>query len=76
MKELTPEQAEAVGRRLSRTVGYLVRLRERMDQVGFVSTDRLYQIVCKAEDAMLHLSVALHYASCKGGVARPPDPTP
>jgi len=41
MAKLTSEQAAAVHARLERTIGYLVRLRERMEKVGFVSTDRL-----------------------------------
>ena len=33
----------------------MIRLRERMEKVGFISTDRPHQIVREAELAMRHL---------------------
>jgi hypothetical protein len=42
-------------------VGYLYRLRERMQQVGFVPSDPLFQRVCEAYDALQALYIELHY---------------
>jgi hypothetical protein len=63
-------QAAAVAKSIGPTVGYLVRIRERMQKVGFLTGDPLYQLVAKAEDVMRHLSMELHYRSCAGGVGR------
>jgi hypothetical protein len=74
MKQLTPEQAEALGERIGPTVGYFFRLFERLETVGFNSPDKLYQFVRDARDALYYLRIELHYMSCRGGVARPPEP--
>jgi hypothetical protein len=47
-------------------MNYLYRLRERMQKVGFPHNDQLYLLVCKAYDAMHHLSVEAHCLSCDG----------
>ena len=73
MDKLTHEQAAALGKRLGPTVGYLFRLRERLEKVGFAQTDKLYQRVCRAQDAMYALGIELHYLSCRGGVGGPPE---
>jgi hypothetical protein len=70
---LTREQAAALNERLVPKLRYVVLLRERMDKVGFVSTDRLFQQVPDAEFAMRDLCMALHYLSCDGGVGRLPQ---
>ena len=70
----SPErQAAALNERLVPKLRYLVLLRERMDKVGFVSTDRLFQQVRDAEFAMGDWCMALHYLSCDGGVGRLPQ---
>jgi hypothetical protein len=48
------------------TVGYLSRLRDRMDKVGFVPSDPLYNRVRKAYEALQALFMELHYLSCNG----------
>jgi hypothetical protein len=58
--------AEKVHQYLGPTVGYLHRLRERMEKVGFVPSDRLYERVTEAYNAMHALSMHLHYISCEG----------
>jgi hypothetical protein len=73
MNTLTREQVEAVGKRLGPTIGYLVRLRERMGKVGFVPGDRLYDLAMKAEHVMRELGMELHDLSCAGGVGRAPE---
>jgi hypothetical protein len=67
---LTREQAAAVAKSIGPMLGYLVHVRQRMDKVGFLLTDPLYQCEWKAEDAIHHLSVELHYRSCEYGVGR------
>jgi hypothetical protein len=42
-------------------LGYLHRLKGRMDATGFVPSDPLYRLVGEAFDAVHWLSVALHY---------------
>ena len=51
-------------------LGYLVRLRQRMEKVGFLPGDPLYRLVREAEDKVHHLSVELHYRSCGGRVGK------
>ena len=78
MARLTPKQAEAFGERIGPTVRFLFLARERMQDLHFAHDDRLYQAVCKAQDAMYAHRIHLHYASCERGVgeppAKPPDP--
>jgi len=69
--KLTREQASALGEKIGPMVSYIVRLRERATQVGFAPTDEFYQVVRKAEEAIRHLWILLHYASCDGGVGKP-----
>ena len=71
MATLTRELAEALGRAIRPKLGYLVRLRERMDRAAF-SHDPLYPLVRSAEEALHRLSVALHYRSREHGTGQPP----
>jgi hypothetical protein len=59
-------QAAKLLKTLRPMLGYLYRLRERMDKVGFISSDPLYRRVCRAYDSLHALTVELHYLSCKG----------
>lgn len=70
-KTLKTWQAERISKALYPGMNYLIRLRERMVRVGFIPSDKLYQLVNKAYDAMHSLSVEMHYQSCKRGVGRP-----
>src|SRR5947209_5317354 len=56
-------------------LGYLYRLLDRMQRVGFLPDDRLYQRVSKAYDAMHSLFIELHYLACDG-TGRPPRGNP
>jgi hypothetical protein len=69
--DLTPEQAGTLYRGLVGGMNYLLRLRTRMEKTGFLPDDPLYQMVCKAYDAMHQSWVEFHYRSCKSGVGRP-----
>jgi len=64
-------QAKKLSEGLYPGLNYLARLRGRMDKAGFPPSDKLYQLVQKAYDAMHALSVETHYLSCNG-VGRPP----
>lgn len=67
-------QAAVISKALFPGMNYLYRLRERMQKVGFPHEDKLYLLVCKAYEAMHHLSVEVHYLSCDGvGRATPPE---
>jgi hypothetical protein len=61
---LTVEQLRELDRVIGRQLGYLHRLRSRMERTGFPRDDELRQLVTDAEDRMHRLSVALHYAVC------------
>jgi hypothetical protein len=64
-------QAKKVNEKIGPTLGYLTRLKARLDKRGFKSSDPFYQIVAKAQDALQHLVTETHYLSCKSGVGRP-----
>jgi hypothetical protein len=65
---LTREQAEALQDRLVPTLGYLTRLRRRMEQLRL--DDKLYHDLLRAQMAMQDLCAELHYRSCEHGVGR------
>lgn len=65
--QLTTDQAAKLGANIGRSLGYLNRLRARMEQRHFPPNDKLYQLVTTAADAMHALNVELHYRSCSGG---------
>jgi hypothetical protein len=68
--ELKPAQAAVVRAAVAPMLGYLARLQQRMEKVGFPLTDPLYQSVKKARESVFGLSVDLHYLSCSSGVGR------
>jgi hypothetical protein len=63
-------QAAQVHRTLQPTVGYLYRLRERMQRSGFLPSDPLFRRVCQAYDSVHALFIKLHYLSCEGAGGR------
>ena len=65
-------QIERIHQTIGPALGYLFRLRRRMEQT-LVPKDPLFLLVCHAYDAMHTLSVDLHYRTCEG-VGRPPEP--
>ena len=77
-RRMTCWQAEQVNKALYPLANYLVRLRSRMEKVGFLPDDPVFLLVAKAQDAVQHLMVELHYRSCRSGVGRPEseDPQP
>jgi hypothetical protein len=69
-KNLKPWQARIIRTPVHRALGYLTRLRTRMERRGFAPDDKLLQLTAKAHDALLALSVELYYMSCESGVGR------
>jgi hypothetical protein len=67
---LTRDQAAALSAKVGPMLGYIVRLRMRIDKAGFLPRDPLYVLVRDAEDKLHRLSVELHYRSCGSGVGR------
>ena len=70
-RRMTCWQAEQINKALFPLANYLVRLRSRMEKVGFLPDDPVFMLVSKAQDAVQHLRVTLHYRSCKSGVGMP-----
>jgi hypothetical protein len=63
-------QAAKISKSLQPSLGYLFRLRERMEKVGFLPSDPYFQLVSVAYNSMHALWVQTHYLSCTG-VGRP-----
>jgi hypothetical protein len=70
--EPTPQQAEALGRRIHPMLGYLSRCRSRLDAGHYDRSGKFYALIAQAYDAMHSLSVYLHYRSITSGVGEPP----
>jgi hypothetical protein len=70
--DIKTEQGAAMYKAVWPMLNYLTRLLQRMERVGFPRNDPLYQSVKKAREAVLSLSIDLHYMSCSGGVGRIP----
>ena len=71
-QQLTRQQAETIFRALQPKLGYLSKLRRRMEQTGFPPDDKLFRLTVAAQDALQSLYIETHYLSCHGGVGRPP----
>jgi len=67
---LTTAQAEALRVLIGKHLRFLNRLIDRMTRVGIAPTDELFISALRARDALQHLHVACHYASCRGGVGK------
>jgi hypothetical protein len=62
-EDLTREQAEAIKEKIGPMLGYLNRLKKRMNAV-FARDDSLFAEVIDAADALHKLNVSIHYLSC------------
>lgn len=69
--DITCAQAARIRTHTGPVLGYLLRLRERMDHRGFWNQDPFYKKVADACEAMHSLNVELHYMSVPRGVGRP-----
>jgi hypothetical protein len=70
-QSLAPGQAKPLSKALFPLLNYLLRLKTRMEAVGFLPDDKLYGLVRKAYEDVHALSVEVHYLSCGGGVNKP-----
>jgi len=61
-------QARLMYTTLRPALGYLHRMRERMDRRGFPPNDKLLKLTVAAYNAIHSLPVELHYMSCASGV--------
>lgn len=61
-------QAEQLLESLRPALQYLHRLKGRMEKVGFVPGDPLYDRVVKAHQEMQALFTEVHYLTCEHGV--------
>src|SRR3954453_2976116 len=62
-EDMTREQAEAIKEKIGPMLGYLNRVKKRMNAV-FARDDSLFAEVIDAADAMHKLNVSIHYLSC------------
>ena len=72
---LNPWQAKLMCAALRPTLGYLYRLRDRMEKRRFPPTDKLLCLTTAAYKALHALTIELHYLSCGGAVYREPAPS-
>jgi hypothetical protein len=65
--DVTKAQAAKLNKALYPPTNYLVRLRRRMERLGFPFNDPLYMLVCAAHEAVNRLRLGAHYLSCDVG---------
>src|SRR5436853_7384387 len=74
-EDVTRDQDAAIKKEISPMLGYLNRLKKRMNAV-FARDDSLFAEVIDAADALHKLNVSIHYLSCgktggsSGGILR------
>ncbi len=73
--DLTSAQAQQLKSSIRPMLGYLNRLKKRMEKRRFPSDDGLFPTVLRAYDAIHELNVHIHYLSCESGVGQllPPN---
>jgi hypothetical protein len=64
--DLSREQCRTLENKLGPMLGYLHRLKKRMQSKGFPPDDPLVSLVGNAEDAMHRLHVDVHYRAVEG----------
>src|SRR5258707_7917618 len=75
-EDVSREQAEAIKEKIAPMLGYLNRLKRRMNAV-FARDDSLFAEVIDAADALHKLNVSIHYLSCgKSGAGSGGYPAP
>lgn len=67
MAHLTREQFAALRAAVAPQLGYLIRARERLERIGFPTTDPVYRRLLTAQHALQDFLTELHYRSCAGG---------
>jgi hypothetical protein len=69
--DLTKSQCTTISQALFAGTNYLVRLKTRMEALGFPREDKLYLLVCAAYNASLKVCHEVHAMSCDGSNGRP-----
>lgn len=69
--QIKPQQAQRLCEAIRPSLAYVVRLRRRMEQLGFPPDDVLYRAAARAHDAMQELHVRAHYCACPLRTSRP-----
>ena len=69
---LRPWQTKKIRGSLERALGYLTRLKRRMEVTGFPPDDPLFVDVVSAQHTMQKLMMELHYLGCQSGVGKKP----
>ena len=72
--DLTHNQCQKMRDALFPLANYVVRMKKRMEKLGFPRRDPLYALVAASQEDLQRLSMELHYRSCKSGVARGGSP--
>ena len=73
-KTITVRQARRIFDAYFPLGNYLVRLKCRMEKIGFPPNDPLYLAVKEADDAVNRLYLKFRKLSCKSGMGEPPRP--
>ena len=68
--QIKPEQAMRLCASLRGSMAYLLKLRQRMEELGFPPDDPLYRATTHAQQAIQDLHVRAHYCSCTSGVGK------
>ncbi len=63
-EDLTREQIEAIQAKIVAQLAYVGRLHMHMLRAGFPTTDKTFQLVAAAHDAIHRLRIDLHYLEC------------
>jgi hypothetical protein len=68
---ITRRQAAALHEQVRRRYVYFRRVRERLEQIGYLTSDELYQAALMAEHGAHSLMILSFYDSLESGVGHP-----
>ena len=74
--KLTPQQGEKLAETIGPMLGYVYRLAQRMQSMGWKSDDPLYVAAWESYNALHALHVHARYASCHPGTGGKPSEAP
>lgn len=72
-RDLKKWQLEKMRDDLGPAMRYLNRMIKRMSKVGFPGNDRLYLEAMEARDALVKLTMSMHYLGCDPGTVGHPQ---
>lgn len=73
--DLSNDQARKVNEALRPMLGYVSKLKSRMEQIGFPINDKLYMAVVAAYDGLQSATIESHLLSGGKGARRPSSPS-